>query len=31
LPVGIYVVFVELFDLDGQVRHYKKPVVITTR
>jgi hypothetical protein len=31
LAVGIYVVFVELFDLNGQVRQYKKPVVLTTK
>lgn len=29
--VGIYVVFVEVFDTEGQVRRYKKPVVLATR
>jgi hypothetical protein len=29
--VGIYVVFAEIFDLDGQVRRYKKPVVLATK
>ncbi len=31
LPVGIYVVFVEAFDLEGKVRHYRRPVVVATR
>lgn len=29
--VGIYVVFAEVFDMDGNVQHYKKPVVVATR
>lgn len=27
-PVGIYVVFIEIFDLDGNVKQYKKSVVV---
>jgi len=30
-PVGIYVIFIELFDLDGNVKHYKKKVVVATK
>ncbi len=29
--VGIYVVFIELFDLDGNVKQYKKSVVVATK
>ena len=28
VPVGIYVIYVEIFNLDGLVEHYKKPVVV---
>ncbi len=30
-PVGIYVVYIELFDLDGNVKKFKKKVVIATK
>ena len=30
-PVGIYVVFIEIFDLDGNVKQYKKSVVVATK
>ncbi len=31
MGVGIYVVFAEVFDMDGNVQHFKKPVVVATR
>lgn len=30
-PVGIYVVFIEIFDLEGNVKQYKKSVVVAAR
>jgi len=30
-PVGIYVIYIELFDLEGTVKKYKKSVVVATR
>ncbi|MCK5170321.1 MAG: gliding motility-associated C-terminal domain-containing protein, partial [Bacteroidales bacterium] len=30
-PVGIYVVFIEIFDLDGNVKQFKKSVVIAAK
>jgi len=30
-PVGIYIVYVETFDLTGKTNHYKKAVVLATR
>jgi len=30
-PVGIYVVYIEIFDLDGNVKQFKKPVVVAAR
>ena len=31
VPVGIYVVYTEVFDLDGNVKSYKNAVVVATR
>ncbi|MCB2194261.1 MAG: lamin tail domain-containing protein [Bacteroidetes bacterium] len=31
VPVGIYVVFIEIFDLEGNVKQYKKSVVVAAR
>ena len=30
-PIGIYIVYVELFDLQGDIKHFKKAVVIASR
>jgi len=30
-PIGIYVVYIEIFDLDGNVKQYKKSVVVAAR
>jgi hypothetical protein len=30
-PMGIYVVFIELFDLEGNVKQYKKSVVVASK
>ena len=30
-PMGVYVVFIELFDLDGNVKQYKKSVVVASK
>lgn len=30
-PVGIYVVFIEIFDLEGNVKQYKKSVVVAAK
>ena len=30
-PVGIYVIYIELFDLEGTVKKYKKSVVVATK
>jgi hypothetical protein len=30
-PVGIYVVFIEIFDLEGNVKQYKKSIVVAAR
>ncbi len=30
-PVGIYIVYIEIFDLDGNVKQFKKPVVVAAR
>ena len=31
VPLGVYVVVVEVFDMEGKVRQYKKAVVVATR
>lgn len=31
VPIGIYVVFVEVFDLQGDIKRFKKAVVVTSR
>ncbi|MDD3526408.1 MAG: gliding motility-associated C-terminal domain-containing protein, partial [Bacteroidales bacterium] len=30
-PIGIYIIYVEVFDLNGNVDHYKKTAVLATR
>lgn len=30
-PVGIYVIYIQLFDLEGNVKHYKKTVVVASK
>ena len=31
VPIGIYVVFVEVFDLQGDIKHFKKAVVVAEK
>ena len=31
VPIGIYVVFVEVFDLQGHIKHFKKAVVVAAK
>lgn len=31
VPIGIYVVFVEVFDLQGDIKHFKKAVVVAAK
>ena len=31
VPIGIYVVFVEVFDLQGDIKHFKKVVVVAEK
>ncbi len=30
-PIGIYVVFIEIFDLEGNFKQYKKSVVVAAK
>jgi flagellar hook assembly protein FlgD len=31
LPVGIYIIYTEVFNLEGKIKHFKNPIVLARR